>query len=131
MSKRTHHIDLPEGLFPAIARRLGYFSTTPTSIETRDWSGNVFVAPPKAEARAWLERAHEATRTGEARQVCCVVPSKPHSQYWLEIVWPYAEVYFVVGLQLAIVVYRNIKKPAKPTVAGLVESGGVGSWAFL
>lgn len=63
----------------------------------KPWFGRVFVNPPFSKPRPWLERAYDATSTGEAELVICLLPASVDTRWFHEAVLPFAELRFIRG----------------------------------
>jgi phage N-6-adenine-methyltransferase len=64
---------------------------------TRPWFGRVWLNPPYSKPRPWLDRAREATSTGEAELVTALLPASVDTRWFHEAVLPYAELRFIRG----------------------------------
>lgn len=74
------------------------------------WTGRVFVNPPygKGVIDQWVTRAIQAVRQGEASVVVLVVPARPGSRWFTQLIEHAVEVRFVTGR----VTFAGADKPA-------------------
>lgn len=57
----------------------------------------VFVNPPWSAAKKWIEKSYEEWRSGRAKLVVCLVPSKTDTKLFHHFLAKDADVYFVEG----------------------------------
>jgi phage N-6-adenine-methyltransferase len=62
------------------------------------WHGTVFVNPPYGrQLPAWVAKAHEEVKQGNARLVVALIPARTDTTYWHRHVAGKADVYFLKG----------------------------------
>ena len=57
----------------------------------QEWAGNVFVNPPYGrELPKWVKKAYEESLEGRCRTIVMLIPARPDTRYWQDIIFPYA-----------------------------------------
>lgn len=93
----------------------------------RLWFGRVWLNPPYSKPRPWLERAYEATSTGEADLVVALLPASVDTGWFHEAVLPYAELRFIRG-RVRFLGWEGtpIPAPKAPSIVAIYRGEGRG-----
>lgn len=64
----------------------------------QDWGGHtVFVNPPYGRHQIeWIKKAYEESKK-ENTIVVCLIPARPDTKIWHDIIFPYADIRFIKG----------------------------------
>lgn len=81
---------------PHNAKHPRYFTPEMNGLD-QDWSNEVcWMNPPYGrEQIKWIEKAYEESKKGAT--VVCLIPARPDTKVWHDIIFPNAEVRFVRG----------------------------------
>lgn len=82
---------------PAWSRARAHFTRDDDGL-AREWAGRVWLNPPYGtELRKWTGKAVVEVREGRAALVCCLVPARPDTGWWAELLAAGAVAEFLRG----------------------------------
>lgn len=88
--------DLDACCRPETAKARCYFVKEDDAL-ARPWPGRVWVNPPYSNPRPWIEKAINAVVIGEAQRVVMLLPAATDTNWFHDLVLPYADVVFMKG----------------------------------
>lgn len=82
---------------PETAKCDKYFTPEDDGLK-QDWKGICWLNPPYGrEQIKWINKAYEETLR-ECKQVMCLIPARPDTKVWHEVIFPYAKaICFIKG----------------------------------
>src|SRR5262249_5318022 len=90
-----YHFTLDVAASPDNAKCADFFTKEQDGLRQR-WYGRVWCNPPYGGAVGeWLHKAQRSIKTGEAEIVVCLIPARTDTNWWHDVVIPYAEVRFL------------------------------------
>lgn len=88
--------DLDACCRPETAKARRYFTKDDDAL-TKRWTGRVWVNPPYSDPRPWIEKAMSAAVSGDASRVVMLLPASTDTNWFHDLVLPFADVVFVKG----------------------------------
>ena len=88
--------DLDVCALPHSAKCARYFTMFEDGLWQR-WSGVCWCNPPYNNVRAWITKAYNEVAVGNATKVVCLIPARPGSRVWHNIIFPHAVIRWLPG----------------------------------
>ena len=129
INARFGPFDLDPCARPETAKAAKFFTKADDGL-AQPWMGRVFCNPPYSCPRKWCEKAHAETATGRASIVVMLLPAAVDTNWFHDLVLPFADVEFIRG-RLRFYGWKGtpIGSPKAGNVLGIYPKGASSSTA--